>query len=247
MRVPHLLALTVLLPAAAFAATDPAKEIARCAAIQGTGERLQCFDDLAKSLAAESAPDAAAAAPAPAKGPGKWVTDRAKNLVDDTENVTITLAGEGGLSRWSARITLIVRCQRAKTELAINWDNYLGSKPRVMTRIGAGEAETKTWLVAPDNNTSILPGDSIGFIKRMLTAEKFVAQVTPFSNTPVTAVFDTAGLDEAIKPVEEVCRWPTQASASPGQKPPAPDPTAVVATPESRPTPTVPLLPNARD
>jgi len=199
---------------------------------------------LAESLATEPAPTGAAAASAPAKGPGKWVTDRAKNLVDDTETVTITLAGEGGLSRWSARITLAVRCQRAKTEVAINWDSYLGSKPRVMTRIGTGEPETKTWLVAPDNNTSILPGDSIGFIKRMMTTDKFVAQVTPFSNTPITAVFDTAGLDEAIKPIEGVCRWPTQVGAPPTH------PATAVATPEPQPTPTVPLPPvgpNPRD
>ena len=41
----------------------------------------------------------------------------------------------------------------------------------------------------------------------MLTSTKLVAQVTPYNESPVTAIFNTAGLENAIKPLREICSW----------------------------------------
>jgi type VI secretion system protein VasI len=89
------------------------------------------------------------------------------------------------------------------------WGSFLGSDaPSVLTRIGDEKADTRLWSQSSDKTASFLSGDRVGFIKKMMMSDKFVAQVTPYSSNPITAVFDTAGLSEAIKPVQEVCRWP---------------------------------------
>ncbi|WP_257025488.1 type VI secretion protein [Pseudoalteromonas sp. MIP2626] len=41
----------------------------------------------------------------------------------------------------------------------------------------------------------------------MLTSDKLVAQVTPYNESPATAIFNTTGLKNAIKPLRETCNW----------------------------------------
>jgi type VI secretion system protein VasI len=47
----------------------------------------------------------------------------------------------------------------------------------------------------------------IAFLKSMMEANTLVAQVTPYNESPVTAIFDTTGLADAIKPLRETCNW----------------------------------------
>ena len=41
----------------------------------------------------------------------------------------------------------------------------------------------------------------------MIEAGSVQFEVTPYVKTPVTAVFDTRELAEAIEPLREACRW----------------------------------------
>jgi type VI secretion system protein VasI len=38
-------------------------------------------------------------------------------------------------------------------------------------------------------------------------ADRLLAQVTPYGSNPLLATFDTTGLTEAIKPVQQACNW----------------------------------------
>jgi type VI secretion system protein VasI len=40
-----------------------------------------------------------------------------------------------------------------------------------------------------------------------MDADNLVAQITPYNESPVTAIFDTSGLENAIKPLRETCNW----------------------------------------
>lgn len=59
------------------------------------------------------------------------------------------------------------------------------------------------------------PGSgAIGFIKELMDADRFVAQVTPYNDNPVTAIFDLTGLNQAVQPLQETCGWSAEALAA---------------------------------
>jgi TonB family protein len=41
----------------------------------------------------------------------------------------------------------------------------------------------------------------------MAEAETFLAQVTPYNENPITAIFDTRGMAAALKPLAKTCGW----------------------------------------
>src|SRR5262249_6890040 len=137
----------------------------------------------------------AAAAPRVVADVGKWLTTRSRNPVDDAERVAIELRSEARAARVGTPVTLLIRCQDGRPELSLNWGAYLGGRTAaVTTRIGSEPAETAAWRSSEDNSTSFLPGDAGAFIRRMIAADKMAAQVTPYSKTPISATFETAGL-----------------------------------------------------
>jgi type VI secretion system protein VasI len=41
----------------------------------------------------------------------------------------------------------------------------------------------------------------------MLNESVFLAEVTPYSETPITAIFDLKGISVAMIPIRENCKW----------------------------------------
>jgi hypothetical protein len=60
--------------------------------------------------------------------------------------------------------------------------------------------------MSTDSQATFHP-QAIPFLKSLVQANKLVAQVTPYNASPVTAIFDTTGLGNAIKPLRETCNW----------------------------------------
>jgi type VI secretion system protein VasI len=144
----------------------------------------------------------------PTKGTGKWITQIDKNPLDDTKTVTLILQADEGKSSMGDPIYLIIRCMSNKTELYIKWQDYLGlDSVSVTTRIGNAKAETKMWNLSTDSKASFYPGSPILFIKNLMSADKLVAQTTPYGENPIIAIFDIRGLTEAIKLIQETCGW----------------------------------------
>jgi type VI secretion system protein VasI len=179
------------------------KEYAKCTTIEGDLARLNCFDNLAKEKKLNG-PQAQATT---VKGKGMWSVRVDKNPVDDSKKVTLVLDAKSGKSNWGKSVFLVIRCKSNKTEMYINWQDYLGSEAHVLTRIGSKKAKTKEWGLSTDSKATFHPRGTIGFIKEMMTANKLLAQVTPYNDNPITAIFDTKGLINAIKPLRETCHW----------------------------------------
>lgn len=51
------------------------------------------------------------------------------------------------------------------------------------------------------------PAIDIDLIKRLLEVDTYVAQVTPYSENPITAVFEINGIKNALKPIRKECGW----------------------------------------
>jgi len=128
------------------------------------------------------------------------------NPIDDSTTVTLILEADSGKSRYGGGVFFIARCQSDKTSTFINWNDYLGSEARVLTRIGDNKARTIEWGMSTDSKATFHP-NGISFLKQILQSNKLVAQITPYNESPVTAIFDTSGLENAIKPLREICNW----------------------------------------
>jgi type VI secretion system protein VasI len=192
--------------------TDLKTSIAKCAIIAGQLDRLQCYDDAA-SAAGIAGPQPEVPAE-PSVGVGKWQINRDKNPIDDSERVVAALAADSGQSRFEGPVTLIARCQSKKTELYISWGEYLGNDgdiystyKKVTIRIGQRPATTQNWPVSTDSKATFAPDWAGSLLKAMAASDKFVAQVTPYNESPITAIFDTTGMQKALSPLASVCGW----------------------------------------
>lgn len=195
------LVVSLFLASYSYAAIDE-KEYAKCAVIEGDLARLECFDNLAKAKNL----DGRQAQPTSIAGKGKWQVSVDINPIDDSKTVTLILEADSGKDRWGNAVFLVARCMSNSTDLYIGWNDYLGREADVLTRIGDDKAVTERWSLSTDKKATF-HRKAIPFLKQMLTSPKLVAQVTPYNESPVTAIFNTSGLENAIKPLRETCGW----------------------------------------
>ena len=128
--------------------------------------------------------------------------------MDDTRTVVLSLRASGGQSTRGEPILLVLRCRSGETEAFIRWNDYLGlDEARVTTRIGNAKAETRSWNISTDNLATFYRRNDVEFIKALLNTDRFLAQVTPYGENPVTATFDITGLSIAVVPLRETCGW----------------------------------------
>jgi len=196
--------LLILLESGLASATeDISKDIATCAAKTGDLERTACYDEIARKNRLDSPQSVST----PIQGKGKWEVANTINPIDDTQTTALFLSADSGKSKWGEPIVLMVRCASKRTELFIRWNDYLGGEAQVLTRVGKEKASTTDWTLSTDSTASFYPGSPIPFIRTLLKHEQLVAQVTPYGDSPVTAIFDINGLRNAIQPLMENCNW----------------------------------------
>ncbi|EHH3082193.1 type VI secretion system-associated protein TagO [Vibrio vulnificus] len=201
MRKGLLLGVSVLISTNVFSA-DLEKEIASCSAVKGELERLDCYDSLAKKHKL----DKPQAVGEKLTGIGKWNVSEEVNPVDDSKTVTLILEASSGQSKWNGKVFFVARCRSNKTEVYIGWNDYLGREASVLTRIGSSKAVTSKWSLSTDSKATF-HRQPIPFLKSMEKADSLVAQITPYNESPVTAIFDTSGLSNALAPLRKTCNW----------------------------------------
>lgn len=116
-----------------------------------------------------------------------------------TDATTVVLA----LVDDARKAMLLLRCAKKKTQVFINWNDYLGSEAIVTRRLGDEKATRTEWGLSTDKKATFYPGKDSDLIKKLMASDRFVAQVTPYNENPVTAVFSVAGLSEAAQPLLE--------------------------------------------
>lgn len=194
------LLIALALPLAAMAVEN--KEVAVCAAEKDTVARLACFDQLADRH--DLAPKTVVT---PSAGKGKWTTATNTDPLTDQSVHLALLDADRGLGRFGETINLVVRCQANKTEMYINWQSFLGMDGATIThRIDKNKAVSSTWDVSTDHKSAFMRSP-VTALKQMAEGESFIANVTPYGESPVTAVFDISGAREALKDIRQSCGW----------------------------------------
>jgi len=195
-----IFAITAMVNLANAAVSD--KAYAKCAVVKGDLARLECFDNLAKAKKL----DGRQIRPTSIKGKGKWNVTVDTNPIDDSKTVTLVLDSDSGKNRWGKSVYLVARCKSNSTNLYIGWNEYLGREAVVLTRVGDNKASTSRWSMSTDSKATFHK-KPISFLKEMLKSNKLVAQITPYNESPITAIFNTSGLENAITPLRETCSW----------------------------------------
>lgn len=196
------LTLAALYPVVAVAEIED-QEVATCAAKTSVVERIVCYDDMAKRH--DLAPSARATTP---EQSGKWWTNTKTDPLNDQSVYSAGLAADSGQGRFGDNVSLVVRCSNNRTEMYINWQTFLGlDATRTTYRIGSDQAVTSSWTNSTDNQAAFFPGSPVGTLKRMLAETSFVANVTPYGENPITAIFDTTGIQAALSDIRQGCNW----------------------------------------
>ena len=178
-------------------------EIASCANIEDDSERLICFDQLASERGLASQPVNGANS---GNTTGDWLVDVDVNPIDDSTTVTLILEASEGSSSYGDPIYILARCMSGDTDVFISWDDYLGREANVLTRVGDDQAVTQRWSMSTDQTATFHP-QPINFLKELMTSTQLVAQITPYNESPTTAIFKINGLSEAVEPLRQECGW----------------------------------------
>ncbi len=178
------------------------KEIAKCSAIQDEIQRLSCFDEFASKNG-----QVAILKDAVITSKGKWeINSKVDPLTDKTINHA-RLVAESGRSAHGDEIVLLVRCKNGETEAYINWSSYLGSDDIVVTsRIDKAKAQNLSWSISTDHTASFMP-QTVKTLKNLIGASSYVVNLTPYNDSPITAIFDVSGAEVAFKDIRQACKW----------------------------------------
>jgi len=192
---------------------DLTSRMKQCSLQQDDAERLACYDRVMRGGKSAKLPTRSSVAvnrsvPRVPTGTGKWRVSIETNPVDDSTSVTALLEADEGRTDDGQQPNLVLRCRSNETELYITWGEFINAKaPEVLTRIGSAPPDTFEWTVSTNREGTFFPGDDIAFIRRLLDANRLVARMTPYQESPITAVFDLRGIRSVVRPLQQTCGW----------------------------------------
>lgn len=138
---------------------------------------------------------------------GRWVVMSDKDVITDKKQVVLILTASSAAGRSYDEMGLVIKCDNDKTDMFVNWGNPpLEGKIDITDRIDNEKPAKSDWTLS-NNGTMTFKKDPIPFLKRLLKAKKYSARIAPSNDVPITVIFETEGLDNAIKELREACRW----------------------------------------
>lgn len=178
----------------------------------------RCFGDiesrLYESLGGEETAEEKAAELAAKAVNGEWTVREDVNPVDDSKSTYARLESGDGSSTGGQGVVLTARCRSKKTEIVVNWNEYLGDDShdvynawkKVTVRVGSEDAKTGRWRISTNNEATFAP-NAVTLAKRIAKADRLVLVTVPYAENPATAVFALKGANQALKAVAENCGW----------------------------------------
>jgi len=210
--MPHVrksaVAFVILVSSVLQSNAETDREMATCAAIENSVERLACFDSLAqkRDLAAPKVDMVTS---------GDWQVRTETSKIDDSTNVMMLLESS---NRFQSRMSgtksafLFITCRESSTDIGVHMSGEFLSDTagfgNVTYRIDKNKARQINLIGSTDNKVlGLWRGSGIRFIKEMMSAETLLLQIAPYNESPVTVEFNVAGLSEAIQPLRKACNW----------------------------------------
>jgi len=203
MRWGSLVFMTITVVALPPAYAEVDKGLVQCAAAENPISRLACFDRLASDRGAS-----ANTSPSTPPGAGKWQTNTKTDPLTDKAVYTAAVFADTAEGKFGKPIGLFVRCKDNRTEMYVTWNSYLGRDEAMVTyRIDKEPAKASRWGLSTDNTATFFPGSPVPTLKKLANSSSFVANLTPYNDNPITAVFDMTGADKALADIRKGCNW----------------------------------------
>lgn len=140
---------------------------------------------------------------------GKWIWFKSIDPINDTVKIAFQLKSDSGESIYGESIYLVLVYENNKTRVYIDWNSYLGLNTDyqlVTFRFGNQKSFRGLQSISNDSQ-AIFINKGIKCIGMLIEVDSFVAQVTPYNENSITAIFDVRGLKEVIKPYNDVLHW----------------------------------------
>jgi len=159
--------------------------------------RLASYDQLAESLGivrdvSEEVTESA------------WRVSVDVDPMDDSKKIIFILLADN--PDMYDRQGLVIRYQNGRTELYINWSDYLADNNKMTVRFEKEDPYTVVWHKSSDNTALFCPNPE-AFIQKILSNDTLVMRVTPYNSGPKTAVFNITGLMEEAEPYNIDLHW----------------------------------------
>ena len=144
--------------------------------------------------------------PGPYGNTGRWRIVEKISPIDDKKTVFISISS--GEEESIGQDSLHIRCRAGKIEIFLSCSKY----------VGAGEGTNIDWRLDKDPPAKVWcepgqGGDSLFLskpserIRPMLNKSTLAVQYPAYSRGPVTAVFPLAGLDNALRSMDGLCKF----------------------------------------
>jgi len=145
----------------------------------------------------------------PADLRGSWSVQRQVSRVDNSTNVTLSLAAGQTVSMngQRARPELILHCGENRTIAYLRVGVPVGAGTlRVRSQIGGEQSEAR-WSIS-GNRMDVRPdGRFIALIRSLMRSGDALFTLIPVQGDAVAIPFDLAGLPSAVFPLQEACHW----------------------------------------
>lgn len=174
----------------------------KCASEGNEIKRLECFDEftrrnnLAPTLKITNK-----------SLRGRWRTFSQNDPLTDRSVHYATFDASDGKGRFGEAVQLIVRCKSGETEAFINWNTFLGTDSISVTdRIDKSPAKKSSWGISTDRKASFMP-NALSTAIKFIESSSYVANLTPYGENPITAIFSIGGAKEAFADIRRDCKW----------------------------------------
>jgi type VI secretion system protein VasI len=185
----------------------PALAAGECQSVSNDLDRLACYDrESGRTPSVEPVSVDA----------GAWQVQEAVSKMTDQKDIYLRVQSEEAVNcGWNGgqKIDLYLRCSESVTGLFFATGCHMASGVDgygdIEYRIDKETARKVSGDASTDNKALGLwsGGSSIPVIKQMLGKSEMVVRMTPYSESPFTATFKIAGLDNAIESLRKECRW----------------------------------------
>ncbi len=201
-------AIVLIWPFGKALSAEQDREMAQCAAVENNVSRLNCFDELARKRGVDK-PIVQSVTK------GEWLVQTEISKIDDSTIVYLSVDSKDSfLGRYGKqqKANLVIVCQERRTHLYLKLGDYFladsGGFGNITYRIDKRKAKSVEIQESTDHSAlGLWRGNGIRLIREMFGASTFLAQVTPFNESPITLEMNIAGLETAISPLRKACQW----------------------------------------
>lgn len=134
----------------------------------------------------------------------EWEFSESVDPMTDSKIQVISAMAEGESPRYRPK-SLFVRCKNGKLDVITLWSAYLGDNKRMLVRFDKLDPESQVWSPSADK-TGLFSQDPSVFVDMLKKHTTLAAQVTPYSKSPVTVVYDLKGFSAQAAKLDPSCK-----------------------------------------